>query len=212
MNPPSEELRILEAFLFASPEPVSEEEIASRLPEGTDVPALLVELAGHYQGRGVEPVKTAGRWSFRTAADMAPKLKMRIKQSRRMSRAALETLAIVAYHQPVTRAEIEEIRGVGLSKGTLDLLLEIGWIRPGGRRKVPGRPLQWRTSEAFLEHFGLDRVDDLPGKEEMKAAGLLDRRLDLPPIGRLKDHLDADEVEDDGSAELLGPDDLPTDD
>ena len=200
MSAPSEELRIVEAFLFASPQPVTEEEIAGRLPQGADVAALLVELAGHYEGRGVEPVKTAGRWAFRTAGDMGPKLKIRIKQSRRMSRAALETLAIVAYHQPVTRAEIEEIRGVGLSKGTLDLLLEIGWIRPSGRRKVPGRPLQWRTSDVFLEHFGLDRVDDLPGKEEMKAAGLLDRRPDLPPIGRLKDHLgDESEAEDDGS-------------
>ncbi|MDA0220529.1 MAG: SMC-Scp complex subunit ScpB [Proteobacteria bacterium] len=196
MTAPSEELRIVEAFLFASPQPVSEEEIAGRLPEGTDIKALLVELAEHYQGRGVEPVKTAERWSFRTAADMAPKLKIRLKQSRRMSRAALETLAIIAYHQPVTRAEIEEIRGVSLSKGTLDLLLEIGWIRPSGRRKVPGKPLQWRTSDGFLEHFGLDRVDDLPGKEEMKAAGLLDRRPDLPPIGLLKDHLGADAAAD----------------
>ena len=196
MTAPSEELRIVEAFLFASPQPVSEEEIAGRLPEGTDIKALLVELAEHYQVRGVEPVKTAERWSFRTAADMAPKLKIRLKQSRRMSRAALETLAIIAYHQPVTRAEIEEIRGVSLSKGTLDLLLEIGWIRPSGRRKVPGKPLQWRTSDGFLEHFGLDRVDDLPGKEEMKAAGLLDRRPDLPPIGLLKDHLGADAAAD----------------
>jgi len=196
MSAPSEELRIVEAFLFASPQAVSEEEIAGRLPEGTDVKALLVELAEHYQGRGVEPVKTAERWSFRTAADMAPKLKIRLKQSRRMSRAALETMAIIAYHQPVTRAEIEEIRGVSLSKGTLDLLLEIGWIRPSGRRKVPGKPLQWRTSDGFLEHFGLDRIDDLPGKEEMKAAGLLDRRPDLPPIGLLKDHLGADTAAD----------------
>ena len=203
MSAPSEELRIVEAFLFSSPQPVSEEEIAGRLPQGTDVTALLVELAEHYRGRGVEPVKTAERWSFRTAADMAPKLKIRLKQSRRMSRAALETLAIIAYHQPVTRAEIEEIRGVSLSKGTLDLLLEIGWIRPSGRRKVPGKPLQWRTSDGFLEHFGLDRVDDLPGKEEMKAAGLLDRRPDLPPIGLLKDHLGADAAED---VEDEGPD------
>lgn len=204
MSAPSEELRIVEAFLFASPQPVTEEEIAGRLPQDADVTALLIELASHYEGRGVGPIKTAGRWAFRTAADMGPKLKIRIKQSRRMSRAALETLAIVAYHQPVTRAEIEEIRGVGLSKGTLDLLLEIGWIRPSGRRKVPGRPLQWRTSDAFLEHFGLDRVDDLPGKEEMKAAGLLDRRPDLPPIGRLKDHLGEDQAvdeDDDGSGE-----------
>lgn len=204
MSAPSDELRVIEALLFASPQPVTEEDIASRLPDGLDVPALLAALQKDYEGRGVEPVKVAGKWSFRTASDLGPRLKIRLKQPRRMSRAALETLAIIAYHQPVTRSEIEEIRGVGLSRGTLDLLLEIGWIRPSGRRRVPGRPLQWRTSQVFLEHFGLDSLDDLPGRDEMKAAGLLDARPDLPPVGRLRDHLDPDadaDSEDDDEGE-----------
>ncbi len=181
------DVRLVEALLFASPQPVAEEEIAARLPEGRDVAALLAALCSDYRGRGVEPVKLAGRWSFRTAEDLAPRLKLRQRRQRRMSRAALEVLAIVAYHQPVTRAEIEEMRGVSLSRGTLDLLLELGWIRPSGRRRVPGRPLLWRTSQAFLEHFGLDSLDDLPGRDELKAAGLLDPRPDLPPLGRPRD-------------------------
>jgi len=205
MSAPSDDLRVIEALLFASPQPVTEKDIASRLPDERDVPALLAALQKDYVGRGVEPVKVAGKWSFRTATDLGPRLKIRLKQTRRMSRAALETLAIIAYHQPVTRSEIEEIRGVGLSRGTLDLLLEIGWIRPSGRRRVPGRPLQWRTSQVFLEHFGLDSLDDLPGRDEMKAAGLLDARPDLPPVGRLRDHLDpdvdADHEDDEGSEE-----------
>tara|TARA_B100000676_G_scaffold85171_2_gene85234 strand:+ start:16857 stop:17498 length:642 start_codon:yes stop_codon:yes gene_type:complete len=195
MSMPSEDARLVEALLFASPQPLSEEEIATRFPADRDVPALLADLQNDYEGRGVEPVKVAGKWSFRTAGDLGDRLKIRVKRQRRMSRAALETLAIVAYHQPVTRAEIEEIRGVGLSRGTLDLLLEIGWIRPSGRRRVPGRPLQWRTNQQFLEHFGLDSLDDLPGRDEMKAAGLLDARPDLPPVGRLKDHLYVDPAE-----------------
>jgi segregation and condensation protein B len=203
MTAPELNLRIVEALLFASPEPVSEEAIAERLPSDTDVSALLGELVSHYDGRGVAPVKIGGRWSFRTAEDLGPRLKIKVKRPRRLSRASLETLAIIAYHQPITRAEIEEIRGVGLSKGTIDLLLEIGWIRPGGRRRTPGRPLQWRTSEEFLQHFGLESLDELPGREELRASGLLDPRPDLPPVGRLKDHEDAlgGDDEDDGEGE-----------
>ncbi len=187
MTAPSEGIRIVEALLFASPQPVSEEEIAARLPDGADVQAHLEQLHLDYSGRGVEPVRIAGKWSFRTAGDLAPKLGIRIARKRRLSRAALETLAIIAYHQPVTRAEIENIRGVALSRGTLDLLLEIGWIRPSGRRRTPGRPVLWRTTGEFLEHFGLDSADDLPGRDELLAAGLLDDRPDLPEVGRLKD-------------------------
>jgi segregation and condensation protein B len=204
MSAPDLSLRIVEALLFASPESVTEEAIAERLPSGTDVAALLADLVAHYDGRGVAPMKIGGRWSFRTAEDLGPRLKIKVKRTRRLSRAGLETLAIIAYHQPITRAEIEEIRGVGLSKGTIDLLLEIGWIRPSGRRRTPGRPLQWRTSDDFLQHFGLESLDDLPGREEMKASGLLDARPDLPPVGRLKDHEDAlagaDDDEDDDEA------------
>ncbi len=208
MNEPDLNIRIVEALLFASPEPVSEEQIAERLPSKADVPALLGELSSHYSGRGVAPTKIGGKWSFRTAEDIGPRLKIKIKRARRLSRAALETLSIIAFHQPITRAEIEEIRGVGLSKGTIDLLLEIGWIRPGGRKRTPGRPLQWRTSDEFLQHFGLESLDDLPGREEMKASGLLDPRPDLPPVGRLRDHEDAlagddddENGDDDSSAE-----------
>ena len=192
MSGPSEDLRIVEALLFASPEPVAEEEIASRLPEGRDVPALLADLRNDYRGRGVELAEVAGKWSFRTAGDLSGRLGIVVERRRRLSRAALETLAIVAYHQPVTRAEIEGIRGVGLSRGTLDRLLEVGWIGPSGRRRVPGRPLQWRTGERFLEHFGLASLDDLPGRDELKAAGLLDARPDLPSVGGLRDRPDDD--------------------
>lgn len=187
MKTPTRDVRIVEALLFASPQPVDEKEIAGRLGEDADVGACLGQLAEDYRGRGVEPVRIAGKWSFRTAEDLGAELKIRSVRRRRLSRAALETLAIIAYHQPVTRAEVESIRGVSLSRGTLDLLLELGWIRPSGRRRTPGRPLQWRTSGEFLEHFGLESVDDLPGRDELLAAGLLDTRPDLPLPGGLGD-------------------------
>lgn len=172
----SREMRMLEAMLFAATEPVTEGSLAQRLPEGTDVPALLQELSGQYTGRGIDLVRVAGKWAFRTAPDLANTLKIEINVSRKLSRAAVETLAIIAYHQPVTRGEVEEIRGVALSKGTLDVLLEIGWIRPVGRRRTPGRPVTWGTSGDFLDHFNLNDLADLPGVDELKAAGLLDTR------------------------------------
>ena len=167
---------MLEGMLFAAPEPVPEASLAERLPEGTDVAALLRELAALYTGHGVNLVQVAGKWAFRTAPDLSGALKIEINVARKLSRAAVETLAIIAYHQPVTRGEIEEIRGVALSKGTLDLLLEIGWIRPVGRRRTPGRPVTWGTAPAFLDHFNLNSLSDLPGVDELKAAGLLDTR------------------------------------
>ena len=196
----NQNLKLIEAYLFSSEGPVAEKSLAHRLPEGTDIEPLMVQLQEHYADRGINLVKAGGSWAFRTAPDMTTLLNREIDVQRKLGRATIETLAIIAYHQPVTRAEIEEIRGVGLSRGTLDLLLEIGWVRPSGRRRVPGRPLQWRTSQHFLEHFGLDALDDLPGRDEMKAAGLLDARPDLPPIGRLRDHLDPD-GEEGGSGE-----------
>ena len=170
-------LRMTEALLFAASGPLSAEEIAGRLPEGADVPGLLRELVDTYAARGVNLVQVAGKWSFRTAGDLSFLLAREAVEQRKLSRAALETLAIIAYHQPVTRAEIEEIRGVATSPGTLDLLLEAGWIRMRGRRRAPGRPITYGTSETFLSHFGLDSVADLPGVEELKAAGLLDSRV-----------------------------------
>jgi segregation and condensation protein B len=170
-------LRMAEALLFASAVPLSAEDIAARLPEGADVAGILRELNEMYTGRGVNLVQVGGKWSFRTAGDLSFLLSRESVEQRRLSRAALETLAIIAYHQPVTRAEIEEIRGVSTSPGTLDVLLECGWIRMRGRRRAPGRPITYGTTEGFLSHFGLDTVADLPGVEELKAAGLLDSRV-----------------------------------
>ncbi len=170
-------LRMMEALLFASAEPLSAAEIAGRLPEGTDVAGLLRDLQALYADRGVNLAQVAGKWMFRTSGDLSFLLSREAVEQRRLSRAALETLAIIAYHQPVTRADIEEIRGVATSKGTLDVLLETGWIRMRGRRRAPGRPVTYGVTEAFLSHFGLDTVADLPGAEELKAAGLLDSRV-----------------------------------
>lgn len=175
-----EHLRMVEALLFASPEPLDEKALASTLPDGADLKGLLAELQGIYQGRGVTLVNVAGKWQFRTAPDLAFLLRREKPEQRRLSRAAIETLAIVAYHQPVTRAEIEDIRGVALSKGTLDALMEVGWIKFRGRRRTPGRPVTYGTTEAFLIHFGLENVNHLPGMDELKAAGFLEA---MPPSG-----------------------------
>jgi segregation and condensation protein B len=173
----AEELRILEALLFAAAAPLDEKALASRLPAGTDVHPLLQQLQREYAPRGVNLVRVGGKWTLRTATDLAWLLTYESVVTRKLSRAAIETLAIVAYHQPVTRAEVEEIRGVSTSKGTLDVLLETGWIRLRGRRKAPGRPVTYGTSEAFLSHFGLDALGDLPGLDELKGAGLVDAAM-----------------------------------
>ncbi|NBJ09951.1 SMC-Scp complex subunit ScpB [Microvirga arsenatis] len=172
-----EAMRIAEALLFASAAPLSAEELTGRLPEGADVEKILHDLTELYALRGVNLVRVAGKWAFRTASDLSFVLARDVVEQRRLSRAAMETLAIIAYHQPVTRAEIEEIRGVATSKGTIDTLLETGWIRLRGRRKVPGRPVTYGTTPAFLEHFGLDAIEDLPGLEELKGAGFLEGRV-----------------------------------
>jgi segregation and condensation protein B len=174
-----EKLRIVEALLFAASEPLDEQALARHFVQGEDVTALIEELQGLYAGRGVNLVRVAGKWAFRTAEDLSFLLERQAVEQRRLSRAALETLAIIAYHQPVTRAEIEEIRGVSTSKGTIDVLLETGWIKLRGRRRAPGRPVTYGTTEAFLEHFGFDSIQDLPGLNELKGAGLLDSTL--PP-------------------------------
>jgi segregation and condensation protein B len=179
VQPRAEELRLLEAMLFASAEPLDEKSLAVRMPQGTNVREALVRLQEEYATRGVNLLRIGGKWTFRTANDLSWLLSKETVETRKLSRAAIETLAIIAYHQPVTRAEIEELRGVSTSKGSVDVLLETGWIRPRGRRKSPGRPLTYGTSEGFLSHFGLDAVGDLPGLEELKGAGMLDGRL--PP-------------------------------
>ncbi|EFL90384.1 SMC-Scp complex subunit ScpB [Ahrensia sp. R2A130] len=197
--------RMIEAILFASHEPVPEKLLAEQMPEGTDTAALLRDVQAAYEGRGVNLVKLGDAWAFRTAEDLSFLLQKQAVDQRKLSRAALEVLAIIAYHQSVTRAEIEDIRGVATSKGTLDVLMETGWVRMRGRRKTPGRPVTYGTTPDFLDHFGLERVQDLPGMDELKGAGLL--QSDIPsgfsamPILGDPDTLDDDE-------DPLGADDI----
>jgi len=207
-------LRILEALLFAADEPLDHETLMDKLPDGADLDALIARLAERYASRGVNLVAVGNGWAFRTAPDLAPHLTVHRTIKRRLSRAALETLAIISYHQPVTRAEVEDIRGVGLSRGTLDQLLEAGWVKPKGRRRGPGRPLTWVTTDEFLSHFGLDNLTDLPGVDELKAAGLLQSNpVALGATGDLPFALeqDDDDGEEDsvGEEELLGEEESP---
>lgn len=190
-----EKLRVLEALLFAAKEPLDEAALAESFKPGEDVGVLLEELQQLYAGRGINLVRVAGKWAFRTAEDLSFVLERYAVEQRKLSKAALETLAIIAYHQPVTRADIEEIRGVSTSKGTLDVLLETGWIRMRGRRRAPGRPITYGTSQAFLEHFGFDSINDLPGLSELKGAGLLDSNL--PPGFTVPEPNDAAALRDD---------------
>ncbi len=181
-------LRLLEALLFASATSLSEEEISARLPANADPRALLAKLEAHYSHRGVNLVRSGGKWMLRTAEDLASAIRRHLVIRRKPSRAAVETLAIIAYHQPVTRAEIDQIRGVGTSRGTLDVLIEAEWIAPRGRRKTPGRPVTWGTTAAFLEHFGLDSLDDLPQPSELRDAGFFDSPPDdLVPGSEISD-------------------------
>lgn len=196
------QLRILEALLFASAEPLSLSEMAPYVGEGANLPALIEELRALYSNRGVNLVRRGERWAFRTAEDLGFLLRREEEETRPLSRAALETLAIIAYHQPATRAEIEEVRGVAVGKGTMDILMEAGWVRMRGRRRTPGRPVTYGTTDAFLDHFSLETLSDLPGLDELKGAGLLSSRLPpslqipLPFDGALRDDEDP-----------LGPDD-----
>ncbi len=189
-------MRVVEALLFAASEPLSVEELAGCLSEGSDAQALLEALREDYAERGVNVVQVAGKWTLRTAGDLSFLLRREAVEQKRLSRAALETLSIIAYHQPVTRAEIEDIRGVGTSKGTLDILLDVGWIKMRGRRRTPGRPITYGTSEAFLCQFGLDTLTDLPGLHELKGAGLLESNFPADfdvPMPHGDDNLTEDE-------------------
>lgn len=173
MTPPDDFTRAVEAVLFAADEPLSIDSLRAHVGEG-DVRGALARLAEDYSGRGINLVRRGDRWHFQTSGDMAHLLRRNREEVRRLSRAAIETLAIIAYHEPVTRADIEAIRGVQISKGTLDVLMDAGWVRPAGRREVPGRPLTFGTTQSFLAHFGLESRRDLPGIEDLRAAGLLD--------------------------------------
>ena len=197
MSAPDPIVRAVEAALFAATEPQTIEQLRAQIGDEADIPAALERLVGDYSGRGVELVERGGRWHFQTAPDLAWLLRRETEQTRKLSRAATETLAIIAYHEPVSRAEIEAIRGVQVSKGTIDVLMEEGWVAPAGRREVPGRPLIYATTPSFLTHFGLASRRDLPGLEDLKAAGLLDP-VDLALEGALA--TDDDDETDDGSS------------
>ena len=202
-----EHVRMAEALLFAAAEPLDNKTMIDRMPEGVHIPTIMDAVEKRYEGRGVVLMRIAGKYAFRTSPDLSFMMEKERVEQRRLSRAAIETLAIIAYHQPVTRAEIEEIRGVSVSKGTIDVLMEIGWVKLRGRRRVPGRPVTYGTSEDFLDEFGLDTVKDLPGFEELKAAGLLDARL--PPgfsVPQPDDALPEEEEEDDEQDDLFGGD------
>jgi segregation and condensation protein B len=188
-------VRAVEAALFAAEAPMSVEQIRLYVGEVIDIPAALRTLEAHYQGRGIELVCRAKAWHFQTAADLAYLLRREREESRKLSRAAVETLSIIAYHEPVSRAEVEAIRGVQISKGTLDVLMEAGWVRPAGRREVPGRPLIYATTNGFLSHFGLESRRDLPGLDDLRAAGLLD------PIDAAMNNMDFGQQDDDSSPE-----------
>ncbi len=202
--PMGEQERMVEAILFASAEPVTVAELTARMPHGSDPAEALVHLRKRYEGRGVRVVRVGDAWAIRTAPDLGYLMQKETVETRKLSRAAIETLAIIAYHQPVTRAEIEEIRGVSVSRGTIDQLIEMEWIRFGRRKMTPGRPVTFVVTPGFLDHFGLETARDLPGLKELRAAGLLDNR---PPLGALpkagEGDVDSEEETDEGQSELF---------
>lgn len=215
-----EHIRELEAIIFASAEPVSMRALSERLPHVKNIDDLLLDLKKLYENRGVNLVQVGNGWAFRTAADLAYLMTQEVQQLRKLSRAALEVLAIIGYHQPVTRAEIEEVRGVETSKGTLDVLMETGWVKLRGRRRTPGRPVTYGTTEAFLDHFGMEEIRDLPGLDELRGSGLLSGRIpagfSVPSPTVLPDELSLDEdpldevsLEDLGLLSPLDPDEIP---
>ncbi len=195
------QVRMVEALLFAAAEPLDEATLTSRLPQDAPLEKLLATLRQSYAPRGVNLVKVADRWAFRTAPDLAFLMEKERQVSRRLSKASLETLAIVAYHQPVTRAEIEDIRGVSVNRGTLDLLMEAGWVRMMGRRRSPGRPITYGTTDGFLEHFGLPAIGDLPGMDELKATGLVEGETTLPLFPQEADNGEIGETGETGEAD-----------
>jgi segregation and condensation protein B len=211
----SNNLKVLEALIFASSEPVSRKILEDKMPDDVDLDKLLNELKHDYDDRGVNLVKRGNCWVFRTDPSVAEALTVDRTITRKLSRAAIETLAICAYHQPITRAEIEEIRGVSLSKGTMDVLFEAGWIRPMGRRRTPGRPVTWGTTEGFLDQFAMESIEDLPGIEELKVAGLIDKRPAIQTLStraNINSNRNPDELEEfpekvNGNIEPLDPDD-----
>lgn len=194
--------RIIEALLFATTEPLSAAELHERMAEDCDVGSALMTLQQHYEGRGIVLREIDGKWAFRTADDLSDIFTVEKDVEKKLSRAAMETLAIIGYHQPITRAEIENIRGVSTHRGTLDVLIEAGWVKPGRRRETPGRPLTWITTTAFLDQFGLNELADLPGLDDLKANGLLDKRPAIEALPHAQDLFHTNDDNDDNSAQV----------
>ena len=199
----NKDIKILEAILFASGEPLDENDLKEKIKDKNNISKLLLEIKDFYKNRGINLIKTGNKWSFRTAEDLSDELTIFKTQKRKLSRAALETLSIIAYQQPITRSEIENIRGVQMGRGSIDHLIEIGWIKPSGRKNIPGKPTLWATTELFIEHFGLKNISDLPNKDELKASGFLDKRSAIATISDLAknndniDQFDNSDTEDD---------------
>ena len=181
----NKDIKILEAILFASGEPLDENDLKEKIKDKNNISKLLLEIKDFYENRGINLIKTGSKWSFRTAKELSDELTIFKTQKRKLSRAALETLSIIAYQQPITRSEIENIRGVQMGRGSIDHLMEIGWIKPSGRKNIPGKPTLWITTDLFVEHFGLNNISDLPNKEELKASGFLDKRAAIATISDL---------------------------
>ena len=192
----NKDIKILEAILFASGEPLDENDLKEKIKDKKNISKQLHEIKDFYKNRGIHLIKTGNKWSFRTSEDLSGELTIFKTQKRKMSRAALETLSIIAYQQPITRSEIENIRGVQMGRGSLDHLMEIGWIRPSGRKSIPGKPTLWSTTDLFVEHFGLNSLSDLPNKEELKASGFLDKRAAIATISDLAKNEDNLETSD----------------
>ena len=185
-NKKKDDKKIIEAFLFAADEPLDIETLQSKVSKNQNVTSILDELQSEYKNRGSNLLKLANKWSFRTSVDLADKLREEVTSQKKLSKAAIETLSIIAYHQPVTRSEIEEIRGVSFSTGTMEVLFELGWVKPAGRKDIPGKPLAYGTTEVFLSHFNLNSLEDLPNSDELMAAGLIDSRIDSSIFGTTK--------------------------
>lgn len=194
-------LKILEAVLFASGEPIEEKYLGEKIDDSGNVKKYLNELKQFYEQRGVNLINTGNKWSFRTSTELSSDLTIFKKQKRKLSRAALETLSIIAYQQPITRSEIENIRGVQMGRGSIDHLIEIGWIKPSGRKNIPGKPTLWATTELFIEHFGLKNISDLPNKDELKASGFLDKRSAIATISDLAENNDKNDQFDNSDTE-----------
>ena len=206
----NKDIKLLEAILFASGEPVDESDLKEKIDDKKNISLYLNQIKDFYNSRGINLIKTGNKWSFRTSEELIDDLTIYKTQKRKLSRAALETLSIIAYQQPITRSEIENIRGVQMGRGSIDHLMEIGWVKPSGRKNIPGKPTLWSTTELFVEHFGLNDLNDLPNKDELKASGFLDKRAAIATISDLakNDQISDEQIEDNNNEDDNNLDDF----